>query len=155
MDGSLSGEFPPSSNFIKESDISVTLAGDDKTFTVNFPADPRKFPMFKYCLLLTQEISDFRGQRKSETYIGWVNLKTVVGEPPKQIQGVFEEAVKSRNNLQARLAEIQVTQKINDFEDLPNAGDEFWEGLLKVQTGSDSFNAKYRITRISKKIEVK
>ena len=148
-------QFPPSSNFIQESKLSVTLAGDDKTFTVNFSADTRKFPMFKYCLLLTQEISDFRGQRKSETYIGWVNLKTVVGESPTQIQGVLEEAVKSRENLQARLAEIQVTQNINDFGDLPNAGDEFWEGLLKVQTGSDSLNAKYRITRISKKIEVK
>ena len=111
--------------------------------------------MFKYCLLLTQEISDFRGQRKSETYIGWVNLKTSSVNRQNRFKAFLKRLIKSRKNLQARLAEIQVTQNINDFGDLPNAGDEFWEGLLKVQTGSDSLNAKYRITRISTKIEVK
>ena len=35
-------QFPPSSKFIKESDLSVNVRRGDKTFTVNFPAKPKK-----------------------------------------------------------------------------------------------------------------
>ncbi len=148
-------QFPPSSNFVTGKTTSIILKPDNKTFEVNFPADAERFPMFKYCLILTQEISDFRGQKKSETYFGWVNLQSV-SNPPKQLHGVFEKTTKFQNNLKARLAEIQVapSQNINAFEDLPEKGSEFWDGLLKVENEGDSLNAKYRITRISAVIEI-
>lgn len=149
-------QFPPSSKFTTETVLAVTLKPDGKTFNVNFPADPEKFPMYKYCLVLTREITDFRGQQKSEAYFGWVSLKNAA-EATNQMQGVFEETITERKKLKARLAEIQVapSEDINDFKDLPEAGADFWDNLLKVEAEGDSLNARYRITRISDVIEVK
>lgn len=94
---------------------------------------------FKYWLLLTSTVTDFRGLKEREQYVASVPAKvSVVGstaaiefQPPADLQD---------KNLKCRLLEVQVPPKETQDTDL-------WKDLLGLD--ADSNDAKARITRIS------
>lgn len=131
-----------------------------------FPA-MKKFSMFKYCLLLTFQVKDFRGKGKYEVYHDCVKLDFAADD--KSLYGAYDRAAdpQSAAVLTARLVEVQSVParprggaEPYEYEDLPQVGanedfgQKFWAALFDRPDVGTAPNAKYRITRISPPVSV-
>ncbi|HYY96664.1 MAG TPA: hypothetical protein VE713_19320, partial [Pyrinomonadaceae bacterium] len=171
-------QFLPSSSFDVPKgaggvDLEVTWDVATKEVTVGAPpaANPfpsmKKFAMFRYCLLLTDQVSDFRGQGSYEVYRDCVRLDFGAGDA--SLFGVYDAAQdpESRAILTARLVEVQSAPVKPEsltspykYEDLPQpaAGesfsDKFWAALFDAPAEGMAPNAKYRVTRVSAPVGV-
>jgi hypothetical protein len=172
-------QFLPSSSFDAPTgaggDVNLSvawnLAGKEimlgTAAAVNPFPEMKKFTMFKYCLLLTYQVKDFRGQGRYEVYHDCVRLTFDADE--KSLFGTYDRATDpdSKSVLTARLVEVQSAPikpknapAPYEYEDLPQAGagedfaQKFWAALFDTPTEGTAPNAKYRITRISAPVSV-
>lgn len=151
--------FLPSSSFkIADWNRGLSITWDSTTKKLGLtPADPadqgifkdlKKREMFKYCLLLTRPVRDFRGQSEYEVYDRYIRLE--YSADATSLQKVVAEALQPNTEYIARLVEVQVIRDTpsTPFAELPETGKEFWNGLFGIDDPAQP-DAPFRITRVS------
>ena len=131
--------------------LSVTTPGD------LLPAGPDGSHAFRYYLLLTQPVTDFRGRSGQWTYVkilgpAVAQIAAVGLKPPLTFEpeSPVEPGVVTR--YEGRLLEVQPVPQVND--DQPSAGS-FWEDLFDGPSGGARERKRYRIVRVSPPFPIK
>jgi hypothetical protein len=146
-------QFLPAASFglqwVKEADTHGAAAGGNLAFELKvLVEDPFLFDaegkFFKYWLLVTKAVRDFRGFRERERYVDTVPATVRNGAGTASVE--FRPPEQGGAALMCRLVEVQVSPA-----DEP--GTDIWKDLLDVNENSD--DAKARITRISPVLSIK
>lgn len=166
-------QFLPAGNFDLETPLNeslkltLDLTAKKITLSNNAAENPflsmATFKMFKYCLLLTFRVKDFRGVDEGhEVYHDCVRLDFLEENGRLVLKGDYAGAAAGEISdlLSARLIEAQTTREkpSDDFAELlPEVGAadfarQFWEKLFAAEATGE--NTQFRITRISESVGV-